>query len=547
MEKLSSWRVDDLEILAGETKEFLFQTSNPNMFFIQNPNNVVLKVSLSKMPTSENYEFSIEKNSSLTFGRPIPSKKITILNDSAIAVSIKMFSVNAPFDMSVNKNLSLNLVGAEIHTDGEVKGFSNGVQLPPGNNKIGRVGLADEEKNLLNSIEEYTSSLTTIEEYTSSLSTIADDRQNIEDIITAVSGNFNNLIENSLTNIKKSVDDILSYSKKTLSEEVEVKKELGYLMDSGDYFLYKIDEGDFSQLTDAIGISFSTSPTDTNVWLFGETPILAYDKNHNHIGTITFSPDYDNEIVSVEEKLYTGNTLTDTITTTMNIGMVDNLGLGCTAYIATFNHLNSTDRKIYVNAATLFYNLNNEYDIVKIGNAVGYPAVYYPKKISIVKQIGLNDIATKIGNIIDYLPLFYKPEIITISVSANGTISRPKSTFIHNCYMKLEDIANHSFNINQSKDVHFTRMGLYTFNVSGLTSTASITFVDDVDSNDLVHIVENGVTVTYANIGKLLALYDEISFVTISNTYQVTKNISQQYDGILYKILKELKKLNGGN
>lgn len=547
MEKLSSWRVDDLEILAGETKEFLFQTSNPNMFFIQNPNNVVLKVSLSKMPTSENYEFSIEKNSSLTFGRPIPSKKITILNDSAIAVSIKMFSVNSPFDMSVNKNLSLNLVGAEIHTDGEVKGFSNGVQLPPGNNKIGRVGLADEEKNLLNSIEEYTSSLSTIEEYTSSLSTINDDRQNIEDIITAVSGNFNNLIENSLMNIKKSVDDILSYSKKTLSEEVEVKKELGYLMDSGDYFLYKIAEGDFSQLTDAIDISFSTDPVNTNIWLFAETPILGYDKNHNHIGTITFSPDYANEIVSVEEKLYRENILTDTITCNMSIAMTDNLGLGSTGHIVTFNHLNSTDRKIYVNAATIFYNLNNEYDIVKIGNAVGYPAVYYPKKISVVKQIGLNDVATKIGNIVDYLPLFYKPEIATILVSANGTISRPKSTFIHNCYMKLGDINNHTFNINQSKDVYFSRIGLYSFKVTGLTATTSITFVDDVDTNDLVTVVENGVTVTYANIGKLLALYDEISFVTISGTYQVTKNISQQYDGILYKILKELKKLNGGN
>lgn len=157
----STWRVDDLTVQAGECEVLNFHQTQPNMYYIQNANKTILKVGISHMPTSENYEFMIGENQTETFGRPIGSMCIYILNDGTVPANVKVFSIEKDFDMSVLKNLTVKLDGAKVITDGIVKGFSSGASIPSGTNLIGKVDLGTDTATTIFALNELLTSIDT--------------------------------------------------------------------------------------------------------------------------------------------------------------------------------------------------------------------------------------------------------------------------------------------------------------------------------------------------------------------------------------------------
>lgn len=192
MEKLkqfkqsSSWREDMVTIKAGANAELDFIDTTPNMFICQNTTNEKINISIGSIPTLNNYEFTVEKNSVATFGRPVPTRKIYLYNTGSSVATVKIFSVHDTFDMNVLKNISMKLEGEglSIQTDGIVRGFQAGVSLPAGNNKIGIVELDESDVALIQTIGE-----------------------NIDNIDTNMSAVMVNVASN-LSNTNKIVEDI---------------------------------------------------------------------------------------------------------------------------------------------------------------------------------------------------------------------------------------------------------------------------------------------------------------------------------------------------
>lgn len=137
----ASWRQEDVTIGANELKTVTFNDTAPNMFFIQNTTDVALWVGITKIPTTESYERKIDANTCGTFGRPVPTRTLHILNNANKAVTITLFSVYDKFDITVLKDFSFTGTIGSIVNDGIIKGFSGGVSLPYGTNHIGTVGL----------------------------------------------------------------------------------------------------------------------------------------------------------------------------------------------------------------------------------------------------------------------------------------------------------------------------------------------------------------------------------------------------------------------
>ena len=150
---LSSWREDHVTIEGGKVYTLTFLDTKPNMFYIQNPNNNILKVSIGKIPRPDSYEFKIDANSTITLGRPTPTGQIYILNDGGVSTNITVYSVVKEFDMNVLKNLAISVDNATFQSDGIVRGFQQGVSVPSGSNMIGSVKVVNENfADLLNAL-----------------------------------------------------------------------------------------------------------------------------------------------------------------------------------------------------------------------------------------------------------------------------------------------------------------------------------------------------------------------------------------------------------
>lgn len=138
----SSWREQDINIEPYTLGTMDFLQTNPNIFVIQNPNNASVKVGISKIPTAERYEFQIEKNTTESVGRPIGTHQIYFYNDSSNEISLKVYSLESDFDLSILNNLAINLEHLSIESGNmKLDGFAEGVSLPGGSNEIGRVSL----------------------------------------------------------------------------------------------------------------------------------------------------------------------------------------------------------------------------------------------------------------------------------------------------------------------------------------------------------------------------------------------------------------------
>lgn len=150
-----SWRHQKVPISGYSLKTIHFMDTSPNQFMIQNPTGATLYIGISTIPTANNYEFKVAPNSSKTFGRPIPTDELYILNISNADISINLFSVLDRFDLSLmtdtNVSLDLSIVEA-IKGDGMINGFANGVSLPAGTKHIGEVSIDSATTVLLTSI-----------------------------------------------------------------------------------------------------------------------------------------------------------------------------------------------------------------------------------------------------------------------------------------------------------------------------------------------------------------------------------------------------------
>ena len=135
------WSHQEVKISGNGLTTVHFDSSKPNMFMLQNPNDTTIHIGISRIPTARNYEFKIESNSSVTFGRPVPTDALYILNKGNTDAVISLFSIYDKFDMSILQTLNVDLSKSPIF-DGIIKGFGQGTSLPSGSNKIGNVGLS---------------------------------------------------------------------------------------------------------------------------------------------------------------------------------------------------------------------------------------------------------------------------------------------------------------------------------------------------------------------------------------------------------------------
>ena len=157
------WSHQEVKVSGNGLTTVYFDSSKPNMFMLQNPNNTVIHIGLSRIPTDKNYEFKIESNSSVTFGRPVPTDALYILNKGNVDVVVSLFSIYDKFDMSILQTLNVDLSKTPIF-DGIITGFGNGVSLPTGTNKIGKVDIDSlpEGTNIIGKVEQVYKPLTMI-------------------------------------------------------------------------------------------------------------------------------------------------------------------------------------------------------------------------------------------------------------------------------------------------------------------------------------------------------------------------------------------------
>lgn len=137
---LSSWRHDPTDCKPGLTEVSFFDTQ-PNMFVIQNPNDIVLYVSTTNIARENSYEFILGANNTITCGKPIPCSRIYIYNPTNKTAHVNVYSVYDVFDMNILKNISVSLDGDRLWVSSIVKGFADGVSLPPGTNHLGEVSI----------------------------------------------------------------------------------------------------------------------------------------------------------------------------------------------------------------------------------------------------------------------------------------------------------------------------------------------------------------------------------------------------------------------
>lgn len=177
----SKWQKDLIHIRAGELCTLDFQRSNPNMFMLQNPNAGKVKVGITHIPTTSRWEYIVSANSCDTFGQPIGTNKLYLLNDSGIDITIHVFSNEMEFDMSVLKGFNFNFDGQmDVSTDGMVNGFKAGVMLPSGNNRLGSVNLsANIEEAILENTQTNIEALDTLQTVTEK---IKDLNMNLSDV-----------------------------------------------------------------------------------------------------------------------------------------------------------------------------------------------------------------------------------------------------------------------------------------------------------------------------------------------------------------------------
>jgi len=260
---VASWRQEEVTLSGNELKTIHFSDTMPNMFCIQNPNDIHLLTGITKIPTLESYETRIEPNSTMTFGRPVPTRTLNILNPSNKSVTISLFSVNDKFDISILQYHKTTLEGfGDIVNDGIIKGFSDGVELPYGTNHIGIVSL--------DSLPSGTKTIGKVNFGDASVTLI-------------------NEIINSLTDLRKGIIDFLSYERIATTQSVVIDFNSEPFLP--DYIHYIANDG----LTNiAVSVTFVNGNTKTFTLTNGDV----FGDIKASIANITITPKTTNDTIS---------------------------------------------------------------------------------------------------------------------------------------------------------------------------------------------------------------------------------------------------------
>ena len=127
---LSSWRTQEIKLAPHEQLDIGFYDTKPNIFMVNNPNEATLKFGISKMPTSNRYEYKINYSSSDVFGRPTGTGHLYALNDSSIEVSFTLFSITKDFDPEIMKGTNVLIDLDNLETRAVITGVTEGFKLP---------------------------------------------------------------------------------------------------------------------------------------------------------------------------------------------------------------------------------------------------------------------------------------------------------------------------------------------------------------------------------------------------------------------------------
>ena len=213
-----SWRQQELFLHGNELKTITFDDTKPNMFFIQNPSDTIIHVGISHIPTVNTYEFRVNSHNTKAFGRPIRTNRLYLLNMTNVDVSITLFSVYDKFDLNILNDIDFDFNGLmEIKSDGFIKGFSNGVELPTGNNHIGSVTVRDSvlseaTNQILNKLSSHVNNTDVFDVLTSINNSVSknDSLSNLYELLVQLDNKFTTHVNNTdvfdvLTSINNSV------------------------------------------------------------------------------------------------------------------------------------------------------------------------------------------------------------------------------------------------------------------------------------------------------------------------------------------------------
>lgn len=208
---INNWREILTEIKSG-ANDISFIDTMPNVFIIQNTSQNELKISLSGVANTNNYEFKVPANTTKPIGSPIPKSQISIYNETTNTFTLRIFAVSAPLDLSIFNETNVKIAGAEVSTDGIVRGFETGLMLPSGTNTIGAVDLVAEVKTNIDSLKSNVSNLVSGANLASLLTELQTLNTFISSLISA------DIVEGK-TNLKKILNAVSN--KNTYCESVE--------------------------------------------------------------------------------------------------------------------------------------------------------------------------------------------------------------------------------------------------------------------------------------------------------------------------------------
>lgn len=146
-----TWQSATLNVNPGAYQELSVLQGKANVFYVINPGDNDIYVSMSTIPRIDSYEKIIKRNSADVFGRPTPVTRAYFYNPSdEIIIATVWYTYSEDFDFSIMKSLSVNLDAAAteaLKNDGIIRGVQSGVTLPVQDSSL--LSVANDIKTLL--------------------------------------------------------------------------------------------------------------------------------------------------------------------------------------------------------------------------------------------------------------------------------------------------------------------------------------------------------------------------------------------------------------
>lgn len=131
---VSTWQSTTLEVNPGSYSELSVLQGKANIFFVTNPGNSDIYVSMSNIPRIDAYEKLIYRNSTDVFGRPTNVSRVYFLNLDIEPVTLRIwYTYTDDFDYTLLKPMNVSLegnLGDAIKYDGIITGIRSGVSFP---------------------------------------------------------------------------------------------------------------------------------------------------------------------------------------------------------------------------------------------------------------------------------------------------------------------------------------------------------------------------------------------------------------------------------